>query len=77
MFGLKIGKKWQNQVLVEGEKEAMVIANMEGLPKVDPSFNAYPVDITLPQKRTFKEAVKKAMFLSERCMYNLIVRSKD
>lgn len=68
------GKKWQNKVLIEGEKEAMVLAQIENLPDVNPEFDRYPVDVTLTEKLTFWQAVKKAIFLSERCMYNLIVK---
>lgn len=69
-------KKWQNKVLIEGEKEAMVIAQMEGYPDVNPNFDCYPVDLTLTKKKSFWEAIKTAVKLSERCMYNLIVKVK-
>ena len=69
-------KKWQNKVLVEGEKEAMVLAQMEGYPDVNPDFDRYPVDVTIDEKLTFWQAVKKAIHLSERCMYNLIIKAK-
>ena len=74
MFGL--GRNWQNKVLLEGEKEAMVLAQIEGLPDVNPDFDCYPVDVTLREKKTFWQAIKKAIFLSERCMYNLVVKVK-
>lgn len=74
MFGF--GKKWQNKVLIEGEKEAMALAQIEGFPDVNPDFDCYPVDVTLKEKKTFWKAMKKAIFLSERYMYNLIVKVK-
>ena len=51
MFGF--GKKWQNKVLIEGEKEAMALAQIEGFPDVNPDFDCYPVDVTLKEKKTF------------------------
>lgn len=73
-MGLFKKKIWQNQVLVENEKEAMLISQMENLPTVDPRFDNYPVDVRLPDKLTFKQAIKKAILFSERSMYNLVYR---
>ena len=67
-------KKWRNSVLVEGEKEAMLIARMEGLPDVDHNFDNYPVDVTLTRRCSFREALKKALLFSERNMYNMIYK---
>lgn len=76
MFG-KIGdifikKKWRNSVLIEDEKEAMLIARMEGLPDVDHNFDNYPVDMVLPYKRSFWDAVRKAVDYSRGNIYNMI-----
>ena len=64
-------KKWRNSVLIEGEKEAMLVSRMEGLPEVDHNFNNYPVDLTLPKRRTLREAVKKAIDYSKANIYNM------
>ena len=66
--------RWKNKVLIEGEKEAMVLSQLEGYPEVNHDFDAYPLDVTLPEKLTFWDAVKRAIWFSERCIYNLIVR---
>ena len=66
--------RWKNKILIEGEKEAMVISQKEGYPEVDHNFENYPVDVTLPEKLTFLEAVKRAVWYSERCIYNLIIK---
>ena len=70
-------KKWRNRILVEGVKEAQVIALMEGFPDPNPDFTRYPLDVTLPEKLTFWKAIKKAVWLSERCIYNILVKDKN
>ena len=67
-------KKWRTTVLVEGEKDAMLVARMEGLPEPDPAFQGYPVDLTLPKKKTFIQAVKTAMAYSQRNIYNMFYK---
>lgn len=68
------GKNWRNSVLIEGEKEAMLIARMEGFPAVNPEFDSYPVDVTLKKKQSFWGAVKRAVLFSERNIYNMIYK---
>lgn len=77
MFKIFKKKLWRNQVLIENEKEAMLISQMENLPEVDPRFDNYPVDVRLPEPLTFKQAIKKAILFSERSMYNLIYRVNE
>lgn len=72
MFGRK---KWKNSVLVEGEKEATLVAREENLPGVSPEFDAYPVDIALPKRRTFWGAVKKGVKYSQMGIYNMIYKT--
>lgn len=76
MFDI-LKKKWTNRILIEGEKEAMFLAQNLGLPEVNPNFDGYPVDMVLPKKRTFWQAVKYSVYLGERCVYNMIVKNKD
>lgn len=66
--------KWRNSVLVEGEKEANLVARTENLPGVDPGFDGYPVDIQLPKKRTFWQAVKRAINYSRMGIYNMVYK---
>lgn len=73
MFGKK---KWRNVVLIEGQNDAMLIARMENLPDVNEDFDGYPVDVTLNKKRTFWEAVKKAVAYSEKNIYNMLIRTR-
>lgn len=67
-------KNWRNTVLIEGQKEATTIARMEHLPDVNPDFDNFPVDVTLGGKRTFWQAVKKAVTLSQKNIYNMFYR---
>ena len=67
--------KWKNSVLVEGEKEASLVAREENLPGVSPEFDAYPVDIALPKKRSFWQAVKKSVAYSKMGIYNMIYKT--
>lgn len=69
-------KKWKNTLLVEGEKEAQIVARKEGLPMPDPSFDQYPVDLQLPKKLSFKEAVKKAIEYSKLNIYNIFYKEE-
>lgn len=71
MFG---SKKWRNVVLIEGEKEAKLIARIEGYPDVNPDFDRYPVDLKLPGKVTLFSAVKKAIEFSKHGFYNLFYK---
>ena len=71
MFGKK---KWRNMLLIEGEKDAMLVARLENLPAVDHNFDDYPVDVTLNKKCTFFEAIRKAVSYSERNIYNMLIR---
>lgn len=70
-------KKWRNSILIEGEKEAMLIARMEGLPEVNRDFDAYPVDMTLPERRTMREAIKKAIAYSKANVYNMFWKEEQ
>lgn len=71
MFGRK---KWKNQVLIEGEKEAQLVARIEKLPDVNSEFNQYPVDMKLPGKRSLKEAIKKSIEYSKHNIYNMFYK---
>ena len=69
--------KWKNKILAEGPKEAMVISQLEGYPEPNMDFDKFPVDMTLPEKLTFKSALKRAVWLSERCIYNLLIKDNS
>lgn len=67
-------KKWRNEILVEGEKSAQLVARIENLPDVNPDYNIYPVDIKLPGKRSFWQAVKKSIEYSKHNIYNMFYK---
>lgn len=67
-------KKWRNSVLIEGEKEAAMLAREENLPGVNPDFDSYPLDVTLPKRRSLWQAVKKAVRYSSMGIYNMIYK---
>lgn len=64
-------KKWRNSILIESEKEAMLVSRMEGLPEINHDFRDYPVDYTLPKRRTMIKAIKKAIEYSKGNVYNM------
>ena len=68
--------KWRNQVLIEGQKEASAISRFEKLPKINPYFNDYPVDMVLEGRRSFFNAVKKAIVLSKMNIYNIFFKEE-
>lgn len=71
---MAIFKSWRNSVLIEGEKEAALLAREENLPGVNPEFDLYPLDVTLPKRRSFLEAAKKAVKYSSMGIYNMIYK---
>lgn len=73
MFGKK---KWRNVVLIEGEKEAMLVSRTEGLPGIDHAFNRYPVDFEIAQPQSFRKALRKAIFYSKAGLYNLFYKEE-
>lgn len=71
MFGRK---QWRNEILIEGEKSARLVSRIEKLPDVNPDYDVYPVDMKLPKKRTFWEAVKKSVEYSKAGIYNMFYK---
>lgn len=67
--------KWRNVVLVEGEKEAKMVARIEGYPDVNPDFERYPVDLKLRERRGFWSAMKKAIEYSKHGIYNIFYKT--
>ena len=74
--GLRMFKKWRNEILIEGQKEAREVARLEKLPDVDATFDDYPVDYKKPGLRSFKEALRIAMEYSERGIYNIFYKER-
>ena len=70
------GRKWVNKICVEGEKEAQLVARLEGYPEANPDFDHYPVDVKLPKRRTFWKAVKKSIEYSKANIYNMFYKEK-
>lgn len=71
-------KRWVNSVLLENEKEAVLIARGEGLPDVNPDMgDIYPVDVVLPKKRSFREALRKVSEFSRMGLYSMIIKKED
>lgn len=69
-------RNWKVDLLVEGEKSARLVSRLEHLPDVNPEYDVYPVDIKLPKKRTFKEAVNKVIEYSRAGIYSMIYKDK-
>ena len=68
--------KWVNKLCIEGEKEAQLVARIEGLPEANPDFDSYPVDMTLPKRKTFIQACKKAIEYSKHNIYNMFYKDE-
>jgi len=66
--------KWRNEVLIEGEKSARLLARLEGLPGVNPNYDRYPVDVKLAEKNSFLKAVKRSIQFSELGLYNMFYK---
>lgn len=67
-----VKRDWRVTILIEGEKEALIISRM--LKKkvyVNSDFDDYPVVITMKKKYTYREAGKIARKLSSLYIYNL------
>ena len=73
MFGRK---KWKVDLNVEGELQANTVSRKEGLPKVNPDFDQYPINIELPKKMTFKEAINKAIDYGQAGIYSILYKNK-
>jgi hypothetical protein len=73
MFGRK---KWQTKILIEGEKSAQLVSRIEKLPDVNPDYEYYPVELKLPEKTTFKEAIKKAVEYAKHNIYTMFYKVK-
>ena len=73
MFGRK---KWKVDLNVEGYLQAMTVSRNDGLPKVNPEFDNYPVNVELPKKMTFKQAVNKAIDYGKAGIYAIIYKGK-
>ena len=68
------GKNWRNSVLLESEKEAILLAREEGLPDVNPGMSCYPVDVLLPKRRSLRGALKRCKEFSEKGLYSMVIR---
>lgn len=66
--------KWKNEILIEGEKEARLVARIENLPDVNPDYDIYPVDMKLPGRRTMMEAIRKSIEYSKHGIYNMFYK---
>ena len=73
MFGRK---KYNVDLSIEGELQAMTVSRKDGLPEVNPEFDHYPVNMTLAGKRTLRQAVKEAMEYGKAGIYTIIYKGK-
>ncbi len=71
MFGRK---NWETKILIEGEKSAQLVSRIEKLPDVNPDYDVYPVEIKLPKRQTFREAVRKAIEYSKHNIYTMFYK---
>ena len=74
MFG-RHKKCWKVDLNVEGELQARTVSRKEGLPDINPEFDAYPINVQLP-KRTFKQAVRTALEYAQAGIYSVIYKNK-
>lgn len=71
MFGRK---KWETKILIEGEKSAQLVSRIEKLPDVNPDFEVYPVELKLPKKQSFREAINKAVEYAKHNIYTMFYK---
>lgn len=67
---------WTVVLLIEGEKEAQIVARNEGLPMPDHNFDRYPVDLELPEKMSKRKANKKLLRYSESNIYGVLTKMR-
>lgn len=75
MFGRK-KKEWKVDLNVEGYLQAMTVSRNEGLDSVNPDFDNYPVNVELPRKMTFKQAMKKVIEYGKSGIYSIPYKGK-
>ena len=73
MFGRK---KWKVDLNVEGELQARTVSRKEGLPDVNPEFNNYPINVELPKRMTFKQAMRKVIDYGQAGIYTILYKGK-
>lgn len=73
MFGRK---KWKVDLNVEGELQARTVSRKEGLPDVNPEFDNYPINVELPKRMTFKQAMRKVIDYGQAGIYTILYKGK-
>lgn len=68
--------KWANKILIEGPKDAQLVARIEKIPEVNPDFDDYPVDYTKPGRRSLLGALKVALNYAKANVYCMFYREK-
>ena len=74
MFGWR--KEWKVDLNIEGELQANTVSRKEGLEKANPDFDQYPVNVELPKKMTFREAVQKVIEYGQAGIYCILYKGK-
>ena len=72
----RLKKRWKVDLNVEGELQAMTVGRNEGLPGINPDFDNYPINVSLPKKMTLKEATKKVIDYGRAGIYSIMYKEK-
>ena len=70
-------KKWKIILLIEGEKEARLVASEENIPIFSDSIEEYPIEFENKVNLTYWQAIKKARKYSELNIYHILYKKKS
>jgi hypothetical protein len=70
-------KKYVIVILLDNEKDAMLIASKEGYGDVNRQLNGvYPLTVTIPKRMTLLQSIRKQQKYNKMGMFTMIVEQK-
>lgn len=69
-------QKWKNVLILDNEKDAILVSAKEKLGGVNMELNIYPVTVELPTQRSYLGAVKRSIEYSKMGIFNLMCRQE-
>lgn len=67
-------QKWKNVLILDNEKDAILVSAKEHLGGVNTELNVYPVTVELPKERSYLGAMKRSVEYSKMGIFNLMCR---
>ena len=75
-MGLFKRQIWKNVVILDNEKDAILLSAKEHLGGVNQELNVYPVTVELPKERGYLSAMFRSVEYSKMGIFNLICRQE-